>query len=105
MPRTRTVPVRAFRWKGSSHGAQTHDGRQLEDEQHHRRGRGADAGDLQPVRQGDLGRGVDIVICPPYVDLKPAKTVLDFDKTKIAVGARTCTGSRRAPTRGRSRCR
>ena len=30
---------------------------------------------------------VDIVICPPYVDLKPAKTVLDFDKTKIAVGA------------------
>ena len=30
---------------------------------------------------------VDIVICPPYVDLKPAKTVLDFDRTKIAVGA------------------
>ena len=30
---------------------------------------------------------VDIVICPPYVDLKPAKTVLDFDKTKISVGA------------------
>ena len=30
---------------------------------------------------------VDIVICPPFVDLKPAKTVLDFDKTKIAVGA------------------
>ena len=30
---------------------------------------------------------VDVVICPPYVDLKPAKTVLDFDKTKVAVGA------------------
>ena len=30
---------------------------------------------------------VDIVICPPFIDLKPAKTVLDFDKTKIAVGA------------------
>lgn len=30
---------------------------------------------------------LDMVICPPYVDLKPAKTVLDFDKTKIAVGA------------------
>ena len=30
---------------------------------------------------------VDIVICPPYVDLKPAKTVLDLDKTQIAVGA------------------
>lgn len=30
---------------------------------------------------------VDVVICPPFVDLKPAKTVLEFDKTKIAVGA------------------
>ena len=30
---------------------------------------------------------VDVVVCPPYVDLKPAKTVLDFDRTKIAVGA------------------
>lgn len=30
---------------------------------------------------------VDIIICPPFVDLKPAKTVLDFDKTNIAVGA------------------
>lgn len=30
---------------------------------------------------------VDIVICPPFVDLKPARTVFDFDKTKIAVGA------------------
>lgn len=30
---------------------------------------------------------VDIVICPPYVDLKPAKTVLAFDKAKIAVNA------------------
>ncbi len=30
---------------------------------------------------------VDVVVCPPYVDLKPATTVLDFDRTKIAVGA------------------
>lgn len=30
---------------------------------------------------------VDIVVCPPFVDLKPAKTVFDFDKTKIAIGA------------------
>lgn len=30
---------------------------------------------------------VDIVICPPFVDLKPARTVFDFDRTKIAVGA------------------
>lgn len=33
------------------------------------------------------GEDVDVVICPPYVDLKPAKTVLDFDKTKVSVGA------------------
>ena len=33
------------------------------------------------------GEDVDIVICPTYVDLKPAKTVLDFDKTKVAVNA------------------
>ena len=30
---------------------------------------------------------VDVVLCPPVVDLKPAKTVLDFDKVKISVGA------------------
>ena len=30
---------------------------------------------------------VDVVVCPPYVDLKPAKTVLEFDKTEVAVGA------------------
>ena len=30
---------------------------------------------------------VDVVICPPFVDLKPVKTVLEFDKTKIFVGA------------------
>ncbi len=30
---------------------------------------------------------VDIAVCPPYVDLKPVKTVFDFDKQKIAVGA------------------
>lgn len=30
---------------------------------------------------------VDVAICPPFVDLKPAKTVLEFDRTKVAVGA------------------
>ncbi len=30
---------------------------------------------------------VDVVLCPPFVDLKPAKTVLDFDRVKISVGA------------------
>lgn len=35
----------------------------------------------------EWSENADIVICPPYIDLKPAKTVLDFDRTKIAVGA------------------
>lgn len=30
---------------------------------------------------------VDIVVCPPTIDLKSVYTVIDFDKTKIAVGA------------------
>lgn len=35
----------------------------------------------------DWSEVVDIAVCPPYVDLKPVKTVFDFDRTKIAVGA------------------
>lgn len=30
---------------------------------------------------------VDIVVCPPTIDIKSVYTVIDFDKTKIAVGA------------------
>ncbi len=30
---------------------------------------------------------VDIVVCPPSIDIKSVYTVIDFDKTKIAVGA------------------
>lgn len=30
---------------------------------------------------------VDIVVCPPDIDIKSVYTVIDFDKTKIAVGA------------------
>ena len=30
---------------------------------------------------------IDVVLCPPYVDLKPVKTVLDFDRTAAAVAA------------------
>lgn len=30
---------------------------------------------------------VDVVLCPPAIDLKPAKTVLDFDRVKVKVGA------------------
>lgn len=29
----------------------------------------------------------EIVLCPPYVDLKPVLTVLDFDKTKVKVAS------------------
>ena len=29
---------------------------------------------------------VDIVVCPPAIDIKSVYTVIDFDKTKIAVG-------------------
>ena len=31
--------------------------------------------------------GVDIVLCPPTIDLKSVWTVLDFDKTEISLGA------------------
>lgn len=30
---------------------------------------------------------VEIVLCTPFVDLKPAKTVLDFDRVKIKIAA------------------
>lgn len=30
---------------------------------------------------------VDIIVCPPAIDIKSVYTVIDFDKTKIAVGA------------------
>lgn len=29
----------------------------------------------------------DVLVCPPYVDLKPVKTVFEFDKLDIAIGA------------------
>lgn len=35
----------------------------------------------------DWADTVDVAVCPPFVDLKPVKTVFEFDKTKIAVGA------------------
>ena len=41
------------------------------------------------VKRAHLDK-VDVVICPPFIDLKPALTVLDFDKTHIAVGAQNC---------------
>ena len=42
----------------------------------------------------DLDRGefstldvVDVAVCPPFVDLKPVKTVFEFDKVNVALGA------------------
>lgn len=35
----------------------------------------------------EWSENVDIVVCPPFVDLKPVWTVFDFDKAKISVGA------------------
>ena len=29
----------------------------------------------------------DVVVCPPFVDLKPVKTVFEFDRVEIGVGA------------------
>lgn len=37
--------------------------------------------------ESDWADTVDVAVCPPFVDLKPVKTVFEFDKTKIAVGA------------------
>ena len=31
--------------------------------------------------------GCDVVVCPPFVDLKPAKTVFEFDRVPVGVGA------------------
>ena len=33
---------------------------------------------------------VDVVLIPPFIDLLPALTVLDFDKNEISVGAQNC---------------
>ena len=33
---------------------------------------------------------VDIVLCPPAIDIKAAYTVLDFDKTNISLGGIWC---------------
>ncbi len=31
--------------------------------------------------------GCDVVVCPPFVDLKPAKTVFEFDRVPVGIGA------------------
>ena len=32
-------------------------------------------------------KNCDVVVCPPFVDLKPVKTVFEFDRIEIGVGA------------------
>ncbi len=43
--------------------------------------------EISNIFENDWEDTVDVAICPPSVDLKPAITVLEFDKTKIKVGA------------------
>ncbi len=43
--------------------------------------------EISNIFEKDWLETVDVCICPPYIDLKPAKTVLDFDHLGIAVGA------------------
>jgi triosephosphate isomerase len=35
----------------------------------------------------DYTHQVDVLVCPPFVDLKPVKNVFEFDRCEIAVGA------------------
>lgn len=35
----------------------------------------------------DWSHHLDVALCPPFVDLKPVKTVLEFDRIDVAVGA------------------
>lgn len=43
--------------------------------------------EISNIFEEDWLDDVDVAICPPYTDLKPALTVLEFDKLKIGVGA------------------
>lgn len=43
--------------------------------------------EISNIFESDWADTVDVAICLPFVDLKPAKTVLEFDKTKISIGA------------------
>ena len=45
------------------------------------------AQDIVNQYEKDWDEWCDIVLCPPFPDLKPVKTVLDFDRVPIAVGA------------------
>ncbi len=38
----------------------------------------------------DWKERVDVVVCPPFLDIKPVWTVFDFDKVPYALGAQNC---------------
>lgn len=38
----------------------------------------------------DWESSVDVVLCPPFLDVKPVWTVIDFEKLPISVGAQNC---------------
>ncbi len=45
------------------------------------------AQEVSNLFERDWADAVDVAVCPPYVDLKPVKTVFEFDKTPVSVGA------------------
>ena len=45
------------------------------------------AQDISNNRDDRWKESVDVVVCPPFVDLKPVKTVFEFDRAQVGVGA------------------
>ena len=45
------------------------------------------AQDISNNFEPDWADTVDVVVCPPFVDLKPVKTVFEFDRVPVGVGA------------------
>jgi triosephosphate isomerase len=46
---------------------------------------------------------VDVSVHPPFTDIRSIQTVIESDKMKILIGARTATGRTRAPSPAKSR--
>ena len=45
------------------------------------------AQEISDYLERDWTDNVDVAVCPPFIDLKPVRTVFEFDKADIAVGA------------------
>ena len=45
------------------------------------------AQEISNLMERDWLEMVDVAVCPPFVDLKPVKTVFEFDRVDIALGA------------------